>query len=106
MPRKTKPITRHPDLRPTHPGEILREDVVPAINVSVPELAQTLGITARTLNDILAERKPVTAEIALRLAAAFKPSAEMWLRMQSAYDLWHARRKVDTSGIRQLQAAE
>ena len=106
MPSKKRRTGPHPDLLPLHPGEVLREDVLPALDLSVAELARSLGITAKLLGDILAERKPVTPEIAIRLGAAFKPSAEMWLRLQAAYDLWHAKRRIDTSSIRPLQAAE
>ena len=106
MPRKQTYPKRHPDILPVHPGELLREDVVPALQMSVSELARSLGVTDSQLRAVLAEKKPVTAELAVRLAAAFKPSAEFWLRLQASYDLWHAQRNIDTSAITALQAAE
>ena len=104
MPKKSRPSPPHPDLPPLHPGELLREDVLPELNMEVPEVARALGIPTRTMRDILDEKKPVTPEIAVRLGAAFNPSAEMWLRLQGSFDLWHARRETDTTGIRHFKA--
>ena len=106
MTGKNRHSRPHPDLPPLHPGEVLREDILPALDMTSTELARTLGLTATTLKAIVAEKRPITPEIAIRLAKAFKPSAEFWLRLQAAYDLWHAARKIDTSEIPSLQAAE
>ena len=106
MPRQSNHSVPHSDLPPVHPGEVLREDVLPALATSAADLARTLGIPVATVRAILAEKKPVTPEIAIRLAKAFKPSAQLWLRLQVTYDLWHAGRRVDTSRIPALQAAE
>lgn len=62
-------------------------------------IAGDLGISRQTLYDILAERQPVTPPMAVRPAAMFGDTPEVWLRMQAAHDLWHARRTVDTSAI-------
>lgn len=97
--------TRNPDRCPTHPGELLREDILPAINAPKTIVAQALGISRQHLYDILAKRKPVTAEMAVRLAKAVGGSPESWLRMQAAYDAWHAQRSVDVSNVRTLVAA-
>jgi antitoxin HigA-1 len=74
-------------LKPTHPGELLREDVIPAVKPGKAEIARMLGISRQHLYDILNEEKAVTTPIALRLAKLFGGSAETWLRMQMAYDL-------------------
>ena len=103
--RKSKHSTPHPELPPCHPGEILREVVLPAISRPVAEIAATLGITARQLSDLVNERKALTPDQAIRLEAAFGRSASAWLRLQETYDLWHARRKIDVSQIPRLTAA-
>lgn len=90
---------------PTHPGAFLREVVLPAMPIPKSELARALGISRQSLYDILSERTPVTAATALRLAALFETSAVTWLNMQTAYDLWHAARRVDTSNVRPLKMA-
>ena len=74
-------------LAPTHPGELLREIVLPALPVSKTEVARLLGLSRQHLHDILAERKPVTPRTALRLAKLLGGSPESWLRMQMAFDL-------------------
>ncbi|WBX85747.1 HigA family addiction module antitoxin [Sphingosinicella microcystinivorans] len=74
-------------LRPTHPGEILREDVLPALGKSKTEIASLLGISRPTLYDILGERQPITPHTALRLGKLLGNGGGFWLRMQAAYDL-------------------
>ena len=81
--------------RPTHPGEILREDVLPAAGLTQGELARVLGVSRRTVSEILHERRTVTPDMAHRLARAFGTSAKMWLGLQQDVDLWdtlHERR--------------
>jgi addiction module HigA family antidote len=74
-------------LRPTHPGEILREDIFPAIAVSKAEIARMLGISRQTLHDVLSERQPVTPAMALRLAKLLGNRAQFWINLQRDYDL-------------------
>ena len=74
-------------LRPVHPGELLREDVLPAVARPKAEIARLLGISRQTLYDILNEKQPVTPAMALRLARMFGGSAESWVDMQRSYDL-------------------
>ena len=97
--------SRNPDRCPTHPGELLREDVIPATGRSKSELARLLGISRQHLYDILAERKPVSPAVAVRLAKMFGGDPLAWVRMQGAYDAWHAAREVDVSGIPSIVAA-
>ena len=99
-------MSRNPDHCPTHPGELLREDVIPATGKPKTEIARMLGISRQHLHDILAARKPVSPEVAVRLAKLFGNAALFWIRMQGAHDAWHALRAVDVSGIPTLVAAE
>ena len=99
-------MSRNPDRCPTHPGELLREDVIPAIGKPKAEIARMLGISRQHLHDILAERKPVSPEVAVRLAKLFGNAPLLWIRMQCAYDAWHATREVDVSAVPTLVAAE
>lgn len=74
-------------LRPTHPGEILREDVLPALDVTKTRFAALLHVSRQTLYDILGEKQPVTPQMALRLGRLLGNGPEIWVRMQGAYDL-------------------
>ena len=74
-----------------HPGEILREDILPELNLTVTQTAKSLGIPRQMLHDILAERKPLSAAMCLRMAKLFGSSPEMWMRLQSTHDLQKAR---------------
>jgi addiction module HigA family antidote len=74
-------------LRPVHPGEMLRDDVLPALGKSKTEIAALLGVSRMTLHDILAERRPVTPEMALRLGKLLGNGPTLWVNMQRAYDL-------------------
>ena len=93
---------------PIHPGEILREDVLPALNLSVVDAAAKLGVTRQTLHRIISRRnpRPVTPEMAVRLGKLCGNGPRLWLNLQTAYDLWHAQRHVDTRSIPTLPAAE
>lgn len=81
-------------IAPAHPGALLREDILPAIAKSKAEIARLLGVSRRTLYDILSERRPVTAAMALRLGKLLGNRPEMWLNMQHAYDLRAAARDL------------
>jgi antitoxin HigA-1 len=96
---------RDPNRCPTHPGELLREEVIPATKKSKAEIARLLGISRQHLYDILDEKKPVSPTVAVRLGKLFGDGAGVWIRMQGAYDAWHAEREVDVSGIPTLTAA-
>src|SRR6266699_3484961 len=94
---------RNPDRCPTHPGALLREDVIPATGKTKAEIARLLGISRQHLYDILRERKPVSPAVAVRLGKLFGDGAGVWVRMQAAYDTWHAEREEDVSGIPTLR---
>ena len=76
--------------RPTHPGEVLREDVLPATGLTQEHLARRLGVSRRTVNEILNERRPVSVDMAHRLARIFNTTPDVWINMQTALDLWEA----------------
>jgi addiction module HigA family antidote len=82
------------DRRPTHPGALLREDVLPATALSVSELARRLRMSRQSLHRILAEEQPVTPATALKLARLLDTTPEVWLNMQRAVDLWEESRRL------------
>jgi addiction module HigA family antidote len=97
--------TRNPDRCPAHPGELLREVIIPATGRTKTEIASLLGISRQHMYDIIEERKPVSPTVAARLGKPFGDGAGVWVRMQAAYDAWHAAREVDTSKIPTIAAA-
>lgn len=82
---------RDPKRRPTHPGAVLREDVLPALSLTQGELATRMGVSRLTVSDLLHEKRGLSAEIAVRLAMVLRTTPETWMRMQQAVDLWEAR---------------
>ncbi len=101
------PNTRDRKVRPTHPGEMLREDFMPDYGLSVSSIAKALGVSRQTVNELLRERRAVSPEMALRLSRLFGNTPEFWLNAQRAIDLWEAakivRRKLER--ISPLRAA-
>ena len=97
-------MIRHPSIRPVHPGEILREDILPALSISKTAIADALQISRQTLYDILNEKQPVTAEMAVRLGKLFGNDTSFWINLQRAYDLAVAERTVDVSGTPTIEA--
>lgn len=95
------------DRCPTHPGELLREDVLPALGMSVTDAAAALRVTRQTLHRLLAGATAVTPEMALRLGKFCGNGPGLWLRMQQAYDLWHAERRLvaELAAIKTAKAA-
>ncbi len=93
---KEHPIKRPLKRPPVHPGEILREDVLPALGLSISEAARRLGVSRQQLHRILACTHPITTEMALRLGKFAGNGPAIWLRMQQAYDLWHAAQRMKT----------
>ena len=80
---------------PTHPGAVLREDVLPKLKgITKGEFAKMLGVSRQTLYLLLAERTGVSAEVALRLGTLLGNGAQLWLDMQSQFDLWQAKTKL------------
>jgi addiction module HigA family antidote len=99
----TKTIKR--GLPAMHPGELLREDIIPALGKSKIEIATLLGISRQTLHDILVEKQPVTVAMAIRLGKLIGNGPVFWLNLQRAYDLERAEKDIDVSAIPTLNAA-
>lgn len=79
---------------PMHPGALLRDDILPALDRSKVEIAALLKVSRQTLYDILREKQPVTPEMALRLGKLCGNGPDLWLNLQRRYDLWQAERKL------------
>lgn len=101
MPRKS---LRHPSLRPSHPGELIAADIE-ALGASKTSIAAQLGVTRKALYDILDGKTGVTAAMAVRLETVLGSSAEMWMGLQSAHDLWKARRTTVAKPAKRRAAA-
>ena len=79
---------------PTHPGGILKRHYMEPLSLTVSELADTLGVSRKTLSKIINERGSITPDMALRLSKAFRTTPELWLNLQQNYDLWQASHKT------------
>lgn len=90
----TLPNTTGMKRRPTHPGEMLREDFLPDFNLTVSTLAEAVGVSRQSINELLRGRRAVSPEMALRLARLFGNSPEFWLNAQRAVDLWDAAQAI------------
>jgi len=88
-------VGRMKGLPPTHPGELLREEIMPAAKLTQETLARRLGVSRRTINEIIREKRSVSADMAHRLARFFGTTPELWLGLQQDVDLWKARQIAD-----------
>jgi antitoxin HigA-1 len=94
-------------VKPTHPGEMLREDFMTDYDLNVTSLARALGVSRQTVNELLRENRTLTPLMALRLSRLFGNTAEFWLNAQRAYDLWEAQQthQTEIKRIQPLKAA-
>jgi len=101
------PNTRRMNRRPTHPGEMLREDFLPDYGLTVASLAEAAGVSRQSVNELLRGRRSVSPEMALRLSRLFGNTAEFWMNAQRAVDLWDAMQamKDDVARIKPLRVA-
>lgn len=99
----TGPLTR----RPSHPGAMLREDFLTDFGLTVSQLAEAIGVSRQSINELLRGRRAITPAMALRLAKLFGNSPEFWLNAQRAIDIWDAQRAIkrEIGRIRTLGAA-
>ena len=97
---------RNPNRKPTHPGAILREDVLPALGMTQTEFAKRLLVSRLTVSDVLHEKRGLYPELAARIGKLTRTTPESWLRMQTAVDLWEIGRHPERlAEIRPLEAA-
>jgi addiction module HigA family antidote len=101
------PNTRPLERKPIHPGEILREEFLPDYGLTVAALAEAVGVSRQSMNELLRERRAVSPEMALRLGKLFGMSAEFWLNLQRNVDLWDAARGLEgeLANIHPIQVA-
>ena len=99
--------TRQMQRRPTHPGEMLREDFLPDYALTASGLASAIGVSRQSVNELLRGRRAVSPEMALRLGKLFGNSPAFWLNAQRAVDLWDAAQAIkdDVAGIKTLSVA-
>ena len=83
---------RDPKRKPTHPGELLRADVLPALKMSQSELARRLGVSRLSVSELLLEKRAMSPDMAVRVARLTSTTPDSWLRMQAAVDLWQLER--------------
>jgi len=92
---------RDPKRKPTHPGEILREDVLPALSMTQTEFARRLGVSRLSVSELLLEKRGLSADMAIRVGRLTNTTPESWLRMQEAVDLWEL--EQDPKRYRQIE---
>ncbi|MCF8200200.1 MAG: HigA family addiction module antidote protein [Sulfuritalea sp.] len=91
--------------RPTHPGAILREDVLPHLGMTQKDFADRLGVSRLTVSEVIHEKRPVTPDMAMRLGRLLGNGPEVWLRMQQTLDLWELEQRGSYGHIETLKAA-
>lgn len=97
---------RNRNRKPTHPGAILREDVLPALGMTQTEFAERLGVSRLTISELLHEKRALSPEMAARLGRLLNTTPDSWLAMQATLNLWHALHKLpDLDRIEPLQTA-
>ena len=95
---------RNPNRKPTHPGAILREEVLPALEMTQTEFAKRLAVSRLTVSELLHEKRGLSADLAIRLSKLTGTTPESWLRMQESLDLWelHRAKASEYAGIESL----
>jgi addiction module HigA family antidote len=92
-----------PMKNPPHPGELVREECLAPLGLTVTDAARGLGVTRQALNNVVNERSGISSEMAIRLEKAFGTSADLWLRLQTAYDLAQARQREHEIKVRRYR---
>lgn len=93
---------RNSQRRPTHPGALLREDVLPALKMSQTEFADRLGVSRVSVSELLHERRALSPDMALRLSKLLDTTPDSWLAMQTALSIWEARQESELDLVRPL----
>jgi addiction module HigA family antidote len=94
------------EMKPVHPGAVLREDILKEMNISVTRAAKELNVSRKQLSEVINESASVSAEMAVRLEKGFGVSAEFWLDMQKNYDIWKVRSSGRVQGIHRITQAQ
>ncbi len=94
-----------PKNNPPHPGEYVLEECIKPLGLSIGEAARGLGVNRSTLSRLINRKSGVSPEMAVRLSMAFGSTAEMWLRLQNAYDLTQARKRAEHIHIKKFELA-
>ncbi|MGH8758454.1 MAG: HigA family addiction module antitoxin [Burkholderiales bacterium] len=84
---------RNPKRKPTHPGELLREEVLPTLKMTQTEFAKRLGVSRLSVSELLLEKRALSPDMAIRVSRLTNTTPESWLRMQEALDLWELERQ-------------
>ena len=92
-----------PENRPTHPGEFIREDVLNEFGLTQTELAQRLGVSRRTVNQLVNGKRGLTADMALRLGQLTGTTPQLWLNLQMTLDLWEAAHEAHAKPFDQVE---
>lgn len=87
---------------PPHPGEILKEEYIKPLHLSITETALKLGISRKALSDVVNEKAGISSIMALRLSKAFNTTPELWLGMQLDYDLWQAKQTANIDNVQKM----
>lgn len=95
--KKTMKSLRNPNRRPIHPGAILREDVLPELGITQAVFANHLGVSRLTVSEILHEKRGASAKMAVRISKVIGGTAQSWLHMQEAVDLWEVEQKFKSN---------
>ncbi|MGK0289820.1 MAG: addiction module HigA family antidote [bacterium] len=82
--------------KPTHPGKIIKEDYLVPLSIKIKDMASNLGVSRKTLSKIVNEKGAISPDMALRLSRAFDTTPDLWLNLQTKYDLWIAEHAVGT----------
>ncbi len=91
---------------PPHPGEIIREFCIDALNLTITDAAKSLGVTRKTLSAILNAKAGISPEMALRLSKVFGRTPESWLKLQLQYDLWKTQNRVDLGSLKKIETMQ
>ena len=103
--KKAKSLSRNPGRRPTHPGAVLREDVLPELKMTQAEFSERLRVSRLTVSEILHEKRSLTADMAMRIGKLLGNGPGLWLRMQQAVDLWDLEQSGNYRDIEPLNIA-
>ena len=87
--------------RPTHPGNIIKEDYLLPLSITIKDMAENLGVSRKTLSKIVNERGAITPDMALRLSRAFDTTPDFWLNLQKNFDLWQA--EMESQGWKKVK---